>query len=311
MSKTGISMGLNLLEKTELWVNNVSLSGVNLTDLAAAVADVLKLERQKVLVVDVGKNALTLDILEKDIPAKNILGKEAELLAALSKIEGVRLAEDAYIHSNGILGLICLTDQDPEEFTGKVEAMVGDIKSRIAKRAIVFPTGFELIGNNIKDTNTSFLRDLLIAEGFKVEAGPIIDDDPEDMVAKLSEALSKAYGLIVTTGGVGAEEKDHSVESVLALDPQAATPYLVKFEKGTGRHVKDGVRIAVGRVGPSLLVALPGPNDEVRIAAAELLDCLRLALDKTEIAERLATVLRAKLMEKKERFHHGHHRSDH
>jgi hypothetical protein len=304
-------MGLNLLEKTELWVNNVSLSGVNLTDLAAAVADVLKLERQKVLVVDVGKNALTLDILEKDIPAKNILGKEAELLAALSKIEGVRLAEDAYIHSNGILGLICLTDQDPEEFTGKVEAMVGDIKSRIAKRAIVFPTGFELIGNNIKDTNTSFLRDLLIAEGFKVEAGPIIDDDPEDMVAKLSEALSKAYGLIVTTGGVGAEEKDHSVESVLALDPQAATPYLVKFEKGTGRHVKDGVRIAVGRVGPSLLVALPGPNDEVRIAAAELLDCLRLALDKTEIAERLATVLRAKLMEKKERFHHGHHRSDH
>jgi len=31
--------------------------------------------------------------------------------------------------------------------------------------------------------------------------------------------------------------------SVLALDPEAAAPYICRFQKGTGRHHKDGVRI--------------------------------------------------------------------
>ena len=43
-------MGLNLLEKTELWVNEITLDGTNLTDLANAVAHAMGMQDGEVLV---------------------------------------------------------------------------------------------------------------------------------------------------------------------------------------------------------------------------------------------------------------------
>ena len=37
-------MGLNLLEKTELWVNEITLANANLSDMADAVAEQLGLD---------------------------------------------------------------------------------------------------------------------------------------------------------------------------------------------------------------------------------------------------------------------------
>ncbi|SDE19367.1 molybdopterin-binding protein [Sporomusa acidovorans] len=298
-------MGLNLLEKTELWVNHIKLDHVNLTQLAQTVADVLGIESSKVLVVDVRPDHITLDIMENDIPTENIVGKERVLLDALSKLEGVHLTEESFIHSNGILGLICLEGENPLEMSRTVNHMVDEMKERIAKRAIIFPTGFELKQNLIEDTNTPYLKQLLEAEGYKVTIGDIMEDDLDDMEYKLSDAISRAFGLIITTGGVGAEDKDKTVESMLRIDPQAATPYIVKFQRGTGRHVKDGVRIAVGTVGPSMLVSFPGPNDEVRLAAGVLLECLKNNCGKEVAAQKIAAVLAEKLMKKG--FHHEHH----
>jgi molybdenum cofactor synthesis domain-containing protein len=276
-----------------------------LTELAQKIAGVLGINSDKVLVVDVRPNNITLDILEKDIPTEKIVGKEREIIDELSKIEGVHMTEDTYLHSNGILGLICLEGEDPNELSSKVDSMVEEMKDRISKRAIIFPTGFELKEKLIEDTNTPYLKELLENEGYKVTIGDIMEDDVDDMRFKLSEAVSRAYGLIITTGGVGAEDKDKTVESVLKIDSSAATPYIVKFQQGTGRHVKDGVRIAVGSVGPSFLVSLPGPNDEVRLAAAALLECLKNNCSKEVMAQKIASVLAEKLMQKK--FHHELH----
>lgn len=300
-----LRMGLNLLEKTELWINHIKLDHVNLTQLAETVADVLGLERNNVLVVDVRPDHITLDIMENDIPTENIVGKEREVLNALSKLEGVYLSEESCLHSDGILGLICLEGENPIEMSRTVNTMVDEMKERISKRAIIFPTGFELKQNLIEDTNTPYLKNLLEAEGYKVTIGDIIEDDLDDMVYKLSDAVSRGFGLIITTGGVGAEDKDKTVESMLQVDPQAATPYIVKFQQGTGRHVKDGVRIAVGTVGPCMLVSFPGPNDEVRLAADVLLKCLKNNYSKEVTAQQIAAVLADKLMKK--RFHHEHH----
>jgi len=132
--------------------------------------------------------------------------------------------------------------------------------------------------------------------------GDIMDDDIESVEYILSEAVSKAYGLIITTGGVGAEDKDKTVEGILRIDPQAATPYIVKFKKGTGRHVKEGVRIAVGKVGPTYIVALPGPNDEVKIASEILIKLLKNNCDKEQIAQQIANALAEKMSKKK--FNH-------
>lgn len=299
----GEKMGLNLLEKTELWINNIVLENANLTELASIVANVLGLESANVLVVDVRPQHITLDILQKNILEENIIGKENVLLEELSKLNGVTITKDTCIHSNGILGIICLNIEDPENVINSIQAMTNEMKERISKRVIVFATGFELKQNLIEDTNTPYLKRVLEEEGYKVTIGGIIEDDIDDMTFKLSDAVSRAFGIIITTGGVGAEDKDKSVESVLNIDPDAATPYIVKFQQGTGRHVKDGVRIAVGQVGPTLIVSLPGPNDEVKIAAQVLLDCLKNNCNKAQIAQQIASALAKKLSQKKFNHH--------
>ena len=298
-------MGLNLLEKTELWVNEITLENANLTDMAHAVAGVLGLPENEVLVVDVRPRHITFDVLAKEVPQENIMGKEEAILEALGKIPGVHLTPESYLHSNGILGLICAGVENPEAVLDKVAGMTSEIQSRIARRAIVFPTGFELKQGLIEDTNTPYLKGLLEEKEYTVTVGEIMEDDLADICDKLDDALSRGFGLILTTGGVGAEDKDHSVEAICRMDPTAPAPYIVKFQQGTGRHVKDGVRIGVGREGPSLMVSLPGPHDEVECAAPVLLRGLEEGWSKEVLADRLAAVLADKWRQKG--LGHGHH----
>ena len=297
-------MGLNLLEKTELWVNEITLDNTNLTDLANAVARVLGLSDGEVLVVDVRPRHITLDVLATNIPQENILGKEQAILDAVGALPGVTLYPETYIHSNGILGQICAGVEDQTEMLERVAKMTEELRKNVSHRAIVFPTGFELQQGLIEDTNTPYLRDVLEKAGYKVTVGEVIADDLSDVVEKLSDALNRGFGLIVTSGGVGAEDKDHTVEGICAIDPQAATPSVVKFTKGTGRHVKDGVRIGVGSEGLSRMVSLPGPHDEVELAAPVLLQGLEEGWDKTVLADRLAAVLAEKWRQKGMHHHH-------
>lgn len=299
-------MGLNLLEKTELWVNEITLDNTNLTDLANAVARVLGLSDGEVLVVDVRPRHITLDVLATNIPQENIMGKEQAILDAVAALPGVTLYPETYIHSNGILGQICAGVEDQEAMLERVAKMTEELRKNVSHRAIVFPTGFELQQGLIEDTNTPYLKEMLEKAGYKVTVGEIMADDLSDVVDKLSDALNRGFGLIVTSGGVGAEDKDHTVEGICAIDREAATPYVVKFTKGTGRHVKDGVRVGVGSEGLSLMVSLPGPHDEVELTAPVLLQGLEEGWDKTLLADRLAAVL-AEKWRQKGMFHHHHH----
>lgn len=286
-------MSMNLLEKTELWINHITLNDVNLTELADTVAGVLGLPKGEVMVVDVRPQHITFDVLVQEIPQENFLGKEKAILNALQEIQGVTLYEDTYIHSNGILGQICanLSDEQEKELLNTVDSMTSEIRNNVLHRAIVFPTGFELQQGLIEDTNTPYIKRLLENEGYKVTIGEIMSDDLYDIKEKLEDALNRGFGLLVTSGGVGAEDKDKTVEAIHSIDETAATPYIVKFKKGTGRHVKDGVRIGVGVEGLSTMVSLPGPHDEVELAMPVLIKGLRENWDKAYLAECLAGVL--------------------
>ena len=297
-------MGLNLLEKTELWVNEITLDGTNLTDLANAVAHAMGMQDGEVLVVDVRPRHITFDILARDIPQENILGKETAILDAIRAVPGVTLYPETYLHSNGILGQICAGVENEEAMLQQVAKITDDLRRNVSHRAIIFPTGFELQQGLIEDTNTPYLKSLLEQEGYKVTVGEIMADDLADIVDKLEDALNRGFGLIITTGGVGAEDKDHSVEGICAIDREAATPYIVKYQKGTGRHVKDGVRIGVGTEGLSMMVSLPGPHDEVELAAPVLLTGLREQWSKETLANRLADVLAEKWKRKNAHHHH-------
>ena len=297
-------MGLNLLEKTELWVNEITLDGTNLTDLANAVAHAMGMQDGEVLVVDVRPRHITFDILARDIPQENILGKETTILDAIRAVPGVTLYPETYLHSNGILGQICAGVENEEAMLQQVAKITDDLRRNVSHRAIIFPTGFELQQGLIEDTNTPYLKSLLEQEGYKVTVGEIMADDLADIVDKLEDALNRGFGLIITTGGVGAEDKDHSVEGICAIDREAATPYIVKYQKGTGRHVKDGVRIGVGTEGLSMMISLPGPHDEVELAAPVLLTGLREQWSKETLANRLADVLAEKWKRKNAHHHH-------
>lgn len=286
-------MSMNLLEKTELWINHITLKDVNLTELADIVASVLGLQKGEVMVVDVRPQHITFDVLVQEIPQENFLGKEKAILNALQSVQGVTLYEDTYIHSNGILGQICanLSDEQEKELLNTVDNMTSEIRNNVLHRAIVFPTGFELQQGLIEDTNTPYIKCLLENEGYKVTIGEIMSDDLYDIKEKFEDALNRGFGLLISSGGVGAEDKDKTVEAIHSIDQTAATPYIVKFKKGTGRHVKDGVRIGVGTEGLSTMISLPGPHDEVELAMPVLIKGLRENWDKAYLAECLAGIL--------------------
>ncbi|TDT51036.1 molybdopterin-binding protein [Fonticella tunisiensis] len=297
-------MELNLLHKTELWINNIKLEGANLTRVAEVVAEVMNIPREKVLVVDVRENHITLDILQQELQAEYVFGKKKEILNKLRDIPGVNIFDNTDIHSDGILGMIGLDEDEAKEVLMRTKTMSSNIKNRIARRVIVFPTGFEVKRGMIEDTNTPLIANILKDKGYQVNQGEILDDDEILIAGKIRQAVDNGYGLVITTGGVGAEDKDKTVEGILRVDPSAAVPYIVKFKKGTGRHEKEGVRIGVGQVGQTLIVALPGPNDEVKIGIEVIMDALDKGLSKEAIAYNLAEALRDKLRSK---MHHHHH----
>ncbi|MBM4236967.1 MAG: competence/damage-inducible protein A [Euryarchaeota archaeon] len=290
-------MKVNLLGKTELWIRDLGLEGADLNEVAAVASRVLGLRREEVFVTDASEDHLTLDILGPEMDAEHIYGKRKEMLRMLSEIPGVTVSDKTTIHSEGILGFINLEEEEARRVISKSEEMVSVISDRVRRRCIVFPTGREVKKGLIKDTNSPFVKSRLEAEGYAVEIGSVLDDDQDAIRGAIREAADSGFGLIITTGGVGAESKDRTVEALTALDPDAASPYITQYHKGTGRHEKEGVRVGVGTLGQSLIVALPGPNDEVRISMEILISDINGREGKAKMADHIANSLRSKYIQ--------------
>ena len=286
--------------KTELSIVGLTLQNANLPHVADVVAGVLGIDRSELLVTDVRGDNLVLDILRRGIDPSNIVGKEKELLAAIGALEGVTVNPGARVDSRGLLSWI---SADPDAVAGVIETtsrMAQDLRERLTRTVVVFPTGTELANGQVLDTNTPLICERLTAEGFAVSRGNALRDDEHHIAANLRERAQEGYGLVITSGGVGAEVKDRTIEAVLMVDPEAATPTIVQYELGVGRHVhKNAVRIAVARCFETLIVALPGPTDEVLIGINALVEGFNAGgLGKAELAERIATVLRKRLHDK-------------
>lgn len=288
----------DLLHKNELKFTGITLAQADLNHIARSVADALEMAPHEVLVTDYLDHVMTLDILRTSVYPHQILGKKEALLQALAQVKGVTLAANISVTSEGMLGWIGANEEQAREAMQVAETMASGILERISRRAIIFSTGAEVIGGDIKDTNRDTIAECLRAQGYQVSFGNALKDDIDLIAGTLRRTAGEGYGLMVTTGGVGAESKDCTVEAVLKLDPTAATPYLCRFEKGHGRHVKDGVRIAVGVLGDTRIVSLPGPNDEVRLSMGPLVAGLSRNASKADLAESLAVPLRDKLRDK-------------
>ncbi len=297
---------LHLLRKNELRIDHIHLQNANLNEVAEVVADCLGMERSKVLVTDVRDDVLTLDLLVEVIDSERLLGKGKQTLERLGDLPGVEVTAQTVISSRGVLGWIALDEERARKALARSEEMAEELLQRISKRAIVFSTGAEVDGGQIEDTNTPTIAKRLEAEGYTVAIGTTLPDDDVFIAGKLRQAVfDDGHGLVITTGGVGAEDKDRTVEALLQLDPNASTPYIAKFEKGTGRHRKEGVRIGVGRLLDAMIVNLPGPNDEVRASLDILVDGLAKGVSAAELAHDLAGNLREDLAKKMAAWGHS------
>jgi molybdenum cofactor synthesis domain-containing protein len=285
-------MEWDLLEKTTFWINDVNLEGANLDQVAEAAARALCLQPKEVMVVDVRPGTVAFDLLRRKVEAGSVLGKEKEILDQLSRVAGVEVGREAGVHSEGVLGLIALSPEKAEEVLSRSEKMAEQIATAISRRALVFSSGSEVKEGKIRDTNSPYILAALEEAGFNAQFGGVLDDHEAAAAASLEEALGRGFGLIISTGGVGAENKDFTVEAIRRLDPGAYTPYILKFTPDHHRHYKEGVRIAVGKVGPALLVALPGPHEEAKLGCARLLAGLKQGMEGFALGEYIADVLR-------------------
>ena len=295
MSSTWLHEGreYELFDKTELRIDAIALDGANLGDVAAAVGAVLGIPGDDVYVIDARADRIALDIRRDTMDPRAVVGKRDALLGALAAVPGVATGPDTTITAGGMLGWIAEDAGEGLAAIERADEMRATIGRTIARRALVISTGPEVVGGHIADTNQPYLLEQLRAAGFDARGGGAVDDDRDQVSRRLRDAAGElGYGLIVTTGGVGAESKDNTVEAVVDLDPGAHTPYIVRFEQGHGRHAKDGVRIAVGSYGTATLVALPGPHDEVVAALPALIRWLNAGEPREQLASSLAATLR-------------------
>lgn len=286
---------VQLLDKTELWVRGITVVDADLPALAKVAADVLNLPPDKLFVTDLGPSHVCFDVLIPRLNISDFVGKQAALLDALGKIAGVVISPDAKVHSDGILGLVGAAPDRVTAIVAEAERMESDLKTYVARRAAVISTGGELVDGRVHDTNFEAVAEILGAAGYDVQSGGAVSDDLQEIAGRVARIASEGFGLVITTGGVGAEEKDKTIEALALLDPAMSTAVLAHFKVGHGRHVKDSIRIAIAKVGFSLIVALPGPTHEVRLALPVLRDGLAAGTRASELVEKMAVPLRAVL----------------
>lgn len=285
---------LDLFDKTELWLVGVTLDDVRLPELAATAAEALGLSAREVFVTDVRDDYVVLDVLAARVRIEDVVGRGSALLAALGGVPGVTIAPDAEVHSRGVLGILGAPAEQVAGVLAAASKLEADVRAYVARRVAVVSTGAEVGDRRIHDSNVEVLSQALGAAGYEVAPGGVVDDDERAIAGRVARLAEDGFGVIVTTGGVGAEDKDRTIEALQLLVPDLATAVLATYEVGHGRHVKPHVRVAAGVLaGDVVVVALPGPTREVRAAAPALIAALAAGRAPSAIAEAVAEPIRA------------------
>jgi len=252
----------------------------------------LGIPRDKMAVVDVRETKVVLDILVPSVEISKIIGAERPLLESISMIEGVYVFPETCIAAEGVLGLISLPPSEKRPILKPAEKIASNIKERLAKRIIVFPTGSEVEKKFIQDKNSPYIKSILEKEGFDVKIGRVLSDDPVAIRGAWRKASEEGFGFILTTGGIGAEEKDKTIEALLGLNPGACTLDIIEFRGERGTHPSGKVRIGMGTYQWSRILALPGPNTEVKIAMKEVIRGLKKGWGNQRFVKEIVLKLR-------------------
>lgn len=286
---------VQLLNKTEVWMTGVHLVNTDLPSFAATCATVLSFPKDRVFVTDVRAGVVVLDILLPAVELENIAGKQQELFNAISKLSGITIDNDARIHSEGVLGMIGQPADIAEKVIREARRMDNNIRRYASRRVAVIATGTELMDGTVKDTNFEAVKNILGSAGYEVVSGGVAGDNQNEIAGLINRIASEGFGIVITTGGVGAEDKDLTLEALALIDPDLSTAVLAKYTKGQGRHVKDAVRIGIATLGWTTVIALPGPTHEVRLALPIIAEKMKTETAPSDLVELIAEKIRATL----------------
>ena len=284
---------LDLFDKTEIWLTGVTTHGARLDEIAAAAASALSVGPNEVFVTDVRGDHLVLDLLTRRVRLENVIGRSADLLTQVGAVVGVEVAADAAVHSRGVLGILGAPRDQVDDVIAAATTLDANLRAYVARRIAVVSTGTEMQDGSVHDTNLEAIQEFAGAAGYEVSFGGVISDDERAIAGRIARLVEDGYGIVITTGGVGAEDKDRTIEGIQLLVPELATAVLASYEVGHGRHVKPDVRVAAGRIDEVVIVALPGPTREVRAAMPALLGALAGGAGSDGIAEAIARPIRA------------------
>ncbi|MEW6173250.1 MAG: MogA/MoaB family molybdenum cofactor biosynthesis protein [Bacillota bacterium] len=117
-----------------------------------------------------------------------------------------------------------------------------------------------------EDTSGQMIKDMLAAEGLKVEETRTVSDDPGEITNALLELTKAGMELILTTGGTGLGPRDNTPEATLAVIerevPGLAEAMRLETRKFSARAILS--RAVAGVRGKTLIVNLPGSQRGVR-----------------------------------------------
>ena len=286
---------VQLLGKTEIWMQGVHLENANLPEIANRAAAVLSIPEDKVFVTDVRPSLVVLDVLQPKVALEQVVGRQAQIFEAISGLDGVEVEAGATIHSEGVLGVIGSTREQAKSHLENARRMDKQIREYASGRVAVISTGSEIQTGEVKDTNFEAISEFMSRAGFEVFYGGVAGDTEREIAGLIARLSGEGFGLIITTGGVGAEDKDHTIEAVQGLDPDLSTAILAQYRKGHGRHVKDSIRVCVGTLGWSTIISLPGPTHEVKLALPVIVEQLQAGTTAATLAEMIAAPIRATL----------------
>jgi len=302
---------LDLFDKTELWLTGVVLADVFLPDLAKAAAAALSLEPHEVFVTDVRDDHVVFDVVAPRVPLEAVLGRGDELMRAVALVPGVQLTAEAGLHSRGVLGVLGAPAEQVEGVLAAATTLDANLRAYVSRRVAVVSTGPEVDDGRIHDTNFEAIQAVLATAGYEVVFGGVAGDDERSIAGRVARLADEGHGIVITTGGVGAEDKDRTIEAfeLLAANMPGATfstAVLATYEVGHGRHVKPHVRVGAGLLGDVMVVALPGPTREVQAALPALVQALQHRSAPAQMAEAVAAPIRA-LWHDSKQSHKGHH----